>query len=349
MLKRLVGSIALSISLLAGAVGVGSSPALATEDSKGIVSDAQPRDSHSELIWPAKRPSAADRPGTQGRWANDNHALPRNPKLPSTLGTITREYGVGSQALSNTGIDGNMTGINPFVSFSDKDPLLDGHSIAEWTISSDSQAQQMEWGLRKSYGGGNSKFFVGTWVNGVFAGYNANVTLYAGRNTANEPGDDIPAADINTNKSWAIQWDGTTSCSGSTGAWWFAYNGGWVGYVCKMVFPVGSGLRNGTADFNQVFGEITYDSASPHAGYYCSDMGRGNQGSLGAIPAAFFGSVRFFGNATTNPPLDLSVRTIPASPVFGRITVSKASNRTFYYGGPGSNSTNTAVGTVNAC
>lgn len=344
------------LALLAAlAVGSGISltgvmPAVASAAGNNVRGNAaMPWDADLPILTPPHTTGTKGLPKS-ARWAKDNHGIAPKPSKPgdvTTFGTVTREYGVGSLGLNNTGMDGNVYMGNPWVTFSDGDGGGGGHSIAQFAISSNSQQQILEWGWRKSYTGGNVKLFFSSWVNGVWQGYNNSAFVVTG--TTPLPGDDVPAADLGTAKAMAIQWDGTQSCGGVTGRWYFAYAGSFKGYVCASNFPVGSGLRTGTSDFGQAFGEITMESNSTHAGFYCSDMGNGKQGSLGTGTAAYFGSLRLFGNATTNPPTDFFVYTSPASPLYGRISVFKASNRTFSYGGPGSNSTNTAVGTNGAC
>ncbi len=339
MIKRRILAALAGVSLLASAL-VGTTPAQAATTTPTAAAAPVDRD----LVWPAKPKAVGKKLTGKALWGKDaNHGLPPRPGEVTTLGVINRDYGIGSLGLNNTGMDGNVYMGNPWVTFSDGSG---GHSLAEFAISSDSQQQVLEWGWRKGYNGGAPKFFVGTWINGAFAGYNAN---FNATGSAPLPGDDVPSTDFGVGKAFVIQWDGTQSCGGITGQWWYGYAGAWKGYVCASVFPAGSGLRTGTSDFGQAFGEITMDSASSHPNYYCSDMGNGKQGSLGNTMAAYFGSLRLFGNATTNPPTLFFVHTSPASPLYGRISVAAQSNRTFSYGGPGSNSTNTAVGTTGAC
>lgn len=300
---------------------------------------AAPVETNRPKLKPPK-PTKHDRTIRKPDWGDNNHQPPPAPDAITPRTGTSREYGAGSQALTNTGVDGNVYNANPWVTFSD----AVGHSLASINVSSDSQAQNIEVGWRKDLSGGNPKFFVSSHVNGIWQGYNTGFTLYGSRTYS--PGDDVPAGDLGTGQNYVIQFDGSTTCGVSgTGAWWLGYKGTWFGYYCEQVWGIGTGLRQGTSDFAQVFHEIAYDTTR---GFYCSDVGNGHDGS-GGVGAAYFASVRFFGNATTNPPLDLFVRTSPTSPLYGRISVFKASNRTFYSGGPGSNSTNTAKGTNGAC
>lgn len=94
--------------------------------------------------------------------------------------------------------------------------------------------------------------------------------------------------------------------------------------------------------------EVTYETTGSHAGYYCSDVGNGHDGSAGA-GSAYFSSALFAGQMSS--AVNLFVYTNPGSPLYGRLSVAafSGSTRSFYSGGPGSNSTNTAKGTNGAC
>lgn len=339
MLKR---AITTGVSLLV-TLGLTGAPAQATEDGKGGRVTA--------VAHGPKPPKSTknDVTLTKPTFPKDNHGIPPKPPKPGSPQILTgssRDYGVGSLGLSNTGMDGTVYMGNPWMTVADANGTgLAPHSLAELSVSSDSNANTIEVGWIKTTGQSYSKFFVSAWTAAAgWLGYGTSFTLYAGRTYS--PGDDVPLAEQGTGKDFTIQYDGTTLCGGSgTGAWWLGYNSTWIGYYCENVWAAGTGLRQGTSDFAQAFHEQAYDTTR---GFFCSDMGNGKQGSGGSgVGAAYFASLRLFGQATTNPPTDFYVRTVPSTAT--HFTVSKTSNRTFYSGGPGKDSTGTGVGTTGSC
>lgn len=343
MIRRKIGAFVAGVSLLTPAlVGIATpaqaapSPAIAADkdasDPSAGGTTATPRPPK-----PTKKDVRLTRPYTTGV----KYRPPARPGTPTILVGTSRDYAVASLALSNQGADANVQNVNPFVTNTD---LTGTHSLAEVSVSSTTQLEIAEVGWRKTAADAAPKIFVYSWVNGVGQGYGTNFTLWAGRTYS--PGDTITTGSA---AKYGLFYDSTTPCGtgGNTGAWWANYANTWMGYYCDQNFTAATGMNTGTADFDQWFFEYAYDTTR---GFFCGDMGSGSQGSLGAagLPdIGFFGSMRMFGQPTTNPPFTPYIRTIPTAAT--HITVYAASARTYYGGGPGKNSTGTAVGTKGSC
>ncbi len=264
---------------------------------------------------------------------------PADPNQPHVLTGESRDYSIASLALSNTGAYANINQVNPFVTNAD---LTGTHSLAEIALEDTAQSNIIEIGWRKTAADTAPKLFVYSWVNGVGQGYGTNFTLYGARTWS--PGDTVTTGSA---KQYRWQYESTTTCGSDHGAWWFQYDATWVGWYCANLFPVGTSLRNGTSDFGQWFFENVYDTTR---GFFCSDQGSGTQGSSGSagLPdIGYISSMAMLGQPTTNPPFNPYIRTSPTTAT--HITVNIASNRTFYGGGPGKNSTGTGVGSKGSC
>lgn len=331
MIKRILTASAVSLLAI---LGPSATPAHATGANRPTVTAEKP-------TFKAPKATARDVRITKPTWPAGNHRVPPRPGQPTILTGTSRDYAVASLALTNTGSDLNINQVNPFVTNTD---LTGSHSLAEVSVSSNSQAQIIEAGWRKTAADTVPKFFVASWVNGVFQGYGTNFTLHAGRVIS--PGDNLTTG---VAKKYSIQYDSGTVCGATTGAWWILHDVTFVGYYCANLFTAASGIRTGTADFDQWFFEIAYDTTR---GYWCGDMGSGSQGSLGSggLPdVGYLASMRMFGQVTTLPTFNPFMRTVPASPTFGTHSINAASNRTMYGGGPGRNSAGTALGSKGSC
>lgn len=191
------------------------------------------------------------------------------------------------------------------------------HSLWEIALTNTVTGDRVEVGWNRDpnlYGDGNTHFFTFAAIGGVGQGYNAanpawhdepsNLTVNAGSSIM---------ADLNTLKSFQVLYDVPSA------AWWFAYNGVYVGHIDASAWP---SSRFTSSTYTQVFGEVWGPNPS------CVDMGSGiNAGLTGA---ARFGSVTYYG--TGIPAVSLTAH---ADSPYTIASIS-GSVRSFSYGGGGS-------------
>jgi hypothetical protein len=206
-----------------------------------------------------------------------------------------------------------------YTSFTIPNPTIaagDFHSLAEISIeiTEGGQRQIVEVGWRKA-AGDVVRLFVGHWVNGVFAGYNAGFTDYAPNSV--DAGDALTVGAtrkfglVYSGSSWWV-WEGTT---GGVGDWVGYFPGtNWTGAA-----PAVTGFNKSTK--TQVFGEVAAGNTPT-----CTDMGDGTHGS--ATAGALIGSY-------TNVGGPASSITVFETPAYAGYTEYARSSRTFAYGGPG--------------
>jgi hypothetical protein len=209
-------------------------------------------------------------------------------------------YGGGSQFVYNTGTYSNMVIGTP-----DLAPT-DYHSLAELAVQSSDGRQIVEvgWNVDRSINGNEDPhLFVYHWVDRQESCYNG--CGFVPYSTTAVPGLTLPSG---VSKQFGIQY--------FNGAWWIAYDSEWVGYFPGTLW--GGDFTH--AGLLQWFGEVAAASTTP-----CTDMGNGLTSSSSS--AARVGSIAWLGTllpVTTD--VDASSSVYP---------VTKLSERTFRYGGPG--------------
>jgi hypothetical protein len=239
--------------------------------------------------------------------------------------------------------------VNTRVQSPQLDTTNDTFTLGETAVllGSGSTRQVVEYGWAKNpsiFGDSLPHLFAGAWKNNTFQGWNGAFTDYAGN--SNNLGMSLTAGQDITLR---IQYDGTTTPASPK--WWLWLDpdasgsivGNYVGYfdynsiwgASPAVSPVFS-----TGDSLQAWGEVASTKAKP-----CSDMGSGDQGSGGALPAAFFGSMAFI----SGPAVALTTWAANTPGYSLGFVGTAGAYRTFYYGGPGWNSAGTAVGTKGSC
>ncbi|WP_412748142.1 neprosin family prolyl endopeptidase [Krasilnikovia sp. M28-CT-15] len=246
--------------------------------------------------------------GSNSRWGSIRSArtsvvAPVPPPLaepvPGVGSQVNFLYGVGSQNAETDGTYANFSIAKPKLATGDY------HTLAELSVQSADGAQIAEVGWtvdRTVNGDSDPHLFVYHWVNRKETCYNACGFVQYSQTV--KPGDTLPD---NANKKFGIQH--------FNDAWWVAYDTEWLGYFPDSLWN-GQFSRTGQV---QYFGEVASPSTQP-----CSHMGNG-KGADNAS-AARVGSVAYI----NGPDVDLNVRAVG-----GVYSVSKASARTFRYGGPG--------------
>jgi hypothetical protein len=185
------------------------------------------------------------------------------------------------------------------------------------------------------------------WKNGVGQGYNTGWVDVAG--VTPNLGDSL-AGDVGLSKKIGIEY---IAVAGSTKGWWLSYDNKWIAVL--PADPAGGSTATNvwypqapftSASKAQVFGEVASSYNEP-----CTDMGNGRQGN--SVPGGAYNYPTFpsyvssFALAGTATAPSLTGYTIPST---GKYTQTMlASNRTFYYGGPGWNAAGTATGTAGSC
>jgi hypothetical protein len=259
----------------------------------------------------------------------DAHGTPTAPGAPHILTGTSRVYGVGQQAITNTGGCANIT--VPSSVFVDSN---DGHSLAQFAISRGGTSNDVaEFGWRAVPGTTAPKLFGSLFKAGVWQGYNTaswqdNTSNPINLNSTVNPG---------TTKAMCLVYDAGTS------AWVAWYDGSWVAQLPGATWSTGGAFTSG--DQFQEFTEIAYDTTRA---FSCSDMGDGRKPvSTTMVDALQFASTTLQGISSALINLTVTTQgTIHSPAEYG---VVKLSARTFTAGGPGRNSTNTATGSIGSC
>ncbi len=194
------------------------------------------------------------------------------------------------------------------------------HSLAEMTVQNSNNI--IELGINNNpglYGDTNTHIFVGSWVNGVFKGYNNAagsgwVDCSTGTCSPTDAGGSIQA-DVGTLQQ--LGWLHTG------GKWWAAYKGQYIGY-----YPDSHWTNTFTSGNTvQVFGEVATNGTGP-----CTNLGNGS------LPTSSSGSrinsVTYNGSTGATPTPSLSIATITNSSYYN-LVYSGTSVRSVRYGGPG--------------
>lgn len=188
----------------------------------------------------------------------------------------------------------------------------------------------------------NPHLFVGAWVNGVFQGYNgggwtrtAGSTILAGQSLTSYLGTVV-------NMGWQHF---PAGANGQLAGWygWFQPTGGtgqWFGLFPDTVWTSHGASPTPKIDQAQLYGEVAAKNTTP-----CSDMGTGDLAVAGQTVAAKISSYTLI-NANQGATFDHTV--VTNSSRYSLVSLQPG-NLGFRYGGPGWNSTGTALGTKGAC
>jgi hypothetical protein len=210
--------------------------------------------------------------------ANASHKLPpvnASGIHPNTLCTSNCFDYAGGQTNPTPVPTGVYSGIDLEV------PTRDGdsHTLAELAVESTNgqQAVEVGWNVDHAVNGDeHPHLFIYSWVNGVPKGYNLSnpgfvqcTVALCGAGTYYTVGMDLNSAVTTpaTEKKFGIEHFG--------GAWWFAYDAGWIGYIADSQWTGASpSVIFNTAPFFQLFGEVAKVNTVP-----CAKMGDGNKGT----------------------------------------------------------------------
>lgn len=248
----------------------------------------------------------------------------------TTLAGTSYFYNVGRQTLTapdkSTGMTGNLRIQKPYLA------AADFHSLAELAVQSADSKQIVEVGFTVDRNVNSActptpackddpYLFVGSWVNGVFRGYNSSNpdwVDYASNPVNPGPATGSVASVVNTSKQFNIQYQ-------APGNWWIAYDSQWLGYFKASAWSGVTPAFDG-GYLHQAFGEVAAASATP-----CTDMGNGVPGTSTTTTPARIGSLNLLTTATP----ENFVTSVQPSTASAQYAVNPLSAMTFNYGGPG--------------
>jgi hypothetical protein len=211
------------------------------------------------------------------------------------------------------------------VSMDVKRPVLHGdyHSLAEISVQSLNQQQTIEagWTVDPALNGDNDPhFFIGSWKNGVFQGYNnANFTpctlALCGATPAAVPGTNLSSYIGGTAPVFGITYSG--------GAYWVKFGSTWSGFIN------GSNWSGVSPAFTNIplfkaFGEVAAVNTVP-----CAQMGDGVAGST-ITGAARVGNLTYVGTTAT---ASFTGNTVTNAAYYSTAYLSSTTTRSFAYGG----------------
>lgn len=229
-----------------------------------------------------------------------------------------------SPAVTTTG--GNVGGSSSWY----LDSTNDGHTLVETAVRQtyNSNATVIEAGVTVDptlNGNSSPTLFVYYWDKfGVGQGYNTNFTLYASRTYT--PGSSVITSTL------AFQW------VYSSGLWWLAVGGTWVGYFNTTLWP--------SVTFDHAAEWLGFDEVAQKSGgtrtYSCSDMRNGLEGSNAS--ALGITSVSYNSSGTG---VNLSLIDNPSDGYSPALFTG--STRSFRSGGAGTDSSGSLPGSVGSC
>jgi hypothetical protein len=223
-----------------------------------------------------------------------------------------------------------------------------GHSLGEIALTGHNAggSQVVEGGINTdpTVNGGdlNPHLFVFAWINGVGQCYNgcgwtrtAGSTVTAGMSMAAYLGTVV-------NITWQHF---PAGANGQLAGWyaWFQPSGGtgqWFGLFPDSAWTAKGAVATPKVDQVQLFGEVAAWNTAP-----CSDMGNGILPVAGQSTAAKISS---YVTIDSNQTATFNHTLVTDSAHYGLVSLLPG-NVGFRYGGPGWNSTGTAVGTTGAC
>jgi hypothetical protein len=230
---------------------------------------------------------------------------------------LTYFYAQGTQGSFAAGTEPIGASINSRIAT----PVLaagDFHTLGEISAQSANQQQTVEvgWHINPAVTGhSDPALFAGHWINGVWQGYNTGCVDNAS-NAVNLGANLTTLGWNNTGKYLAIQYFG--------GNWWVGINNTWV---CHFPGTNWSSPTFTKIEFFAAFGEVAANTSTPS-----TEMGTGDCGNLGALPAAYFASLSYQGTGAATPNLTLA----QTDSTKYDTAPSGSTGRSFYYGGDGS-------------
>lgn len=262
--------------------------------------------------------------------------FPSEPKLsrsgPTTafmLSGPAYRYAGGRQAsITAEGVSANVRIAKPFLSTAEYHSL--GEIAAIKNIGGFRQIVEVGWNVDRVVNGGSTEphLFVYHWVNDTTSCYNG-----CGWVDYNGGGLDAGASMaslVGTAVKMAIQY--------SDGKWWITVNEKKIGYFPESIWATAGVTGFNNMSETQLFGEVVVEDGVSE----CSDMGTGQFASSSS--AAYFASTAYI-----NGPASANLATFATSSARWSAQLASGSTRTFYYGGPGGNSSNATPGNVGSC
>ncbi len=317
MIKRYLTAAAVSLLMAAGLIGA-SSPTAAASGPGG------------QVVYAATPP----RPTKHDKLLVNHRRIAKNP--PPTTGVHTLLgvpywYGGGHQDLTSvspqvTTVGANFGGTSSWYLDSTNDTHTLYESAVRKTYNSNSVLIEAGVTVDPALNGGSSPtLFVYWWdASGVGQGYNSGFTLYGGRTYT--PGTSVITATA------SIQW------VYSSGLWWLALAGTWVGYFNTTNWP---GVTFDHAGEWLGFGEVAQKPGGTRT-YSCSDMANGldssNASALGITSVSYNSS---------GTGVNLSIISTAGTGFSAQLF--SGSTRSLRYGGPGLNSVGGSPGNTGSC
>lgn len=324
--KKVAATIAAFV-LVAGSVSV-ASPAQA---GNGLVPILKPAPVVAANAGTPPTPTKSDK--AYKATSKDKTNLKGNPTGFSTFACPCFNYVIARQVLpagtTGDGLAANLPVENTFLK---QTTPKDNHVLAQLSVQSADSLQAIEFGVTIDpalFGNTAPHIFAGYRKGGAWAGYGVGFVDYA-PNTAYTYGSTLPVT-AGVQKRFEIKQ--------SSGVWWLAYDGQWIGYIPNSVFTAAPSVTFINGGLFQAFMEEVGPNTQS-----CSDLGNGLPASDGN--ASRLGSIQVTGTV----PATATVMTASIQPgtAIG-YTATSLSTTTVRGGGPGANAALTAVGTTGSC
>lgn len=281
----------------------------------------------------APHPAKAAPPTSAAQLSKNRVALKGAPSKRAAKSTASYFYAGGIQTVPT-----GTTAAYANVGIATPSRGAASHTLAEIAgiqyNSSLRQIVEIGWTVDNGLNGDNNPhLFCYWWKNDKGQGYNAGSGFVAYGTPSATCGQSLSTLSGTTKKMGIVH---------TGGAWWLAYDTGWVGYYPDALWTsTANGIppsNSPAVTFNtvgelQMFGEIAFGSAV-NASTVCTDMGNAVLGSATVAPlSASFGTAAIDTPSGTGQAAVMTNLGIP-DPTYWNSQIT-SSGRTVRYGGPG--------------